>query len=241
MKRLLAIALLIAACGEPATSPTPTTTPVSDGSSGQATANPNLTPAPLPDRWTYVSWSDPDLEIGVPGDWQTRDPTETLNPSATEGIGSITPEQLDAIIRLNSVIQWGNEMARSGSTRLMSLGNVEMPPGTLEDASVSVFVESGDASIEDFTNRQLKLDQEVFGVDEIDQSTVVLPAGLAVRLAYSVEGWGGDTGVTEYSEVDYLFMLPDGRSMTVAVSGSGGLSDVSAFAAKVIATLRPTK
>ena len=124
-------------------------------------------------------------------------------------------------------------------SRLASYGRLETPLGALEGGSLDVYVESGDTSLAAFADREERLDKDL-GAQLVDQSTVVLPGGPAVRL--SLSGQLGDAS-TKYDEVDYLILLPDGRSMTVAVAGNGQAavpSAVSDFAARVIATLRPS-
>ena len=87
-------------------------------------------------------------------------------------------------------------------------------------------------------DREDQLDHKLIPGVTIDRSTVVIPAGVAIRMAYAgaIEGW------PPFYEVDYLLRLPDGRSMTVAISGGDKAANpdtVGTFAARVIWTLKP--
>lgn len=197
--------------------------------SAELTANPNLTPAPLAVGWQYKSWSDPGLQMGLPSDWLASDATQTSDPGA---FASMAPE-------LQKYMEWSNMMGSTGKTRLSANGKLETPLGSLDSGYVSVYVESGDQSLSAFADRVAQLNKG-FGATSVDRTTVVVPPGPAARLALSGQF---DDPSTKYSEVDYLFILPDGRSLTVAIGGTGSAavsSAVSDFASRVIATLSPT-
>lgn len=130
-------------------------------------------------------------------------------------------------------------MASSGKTRLVVFGGVETSLGSVEQGSVMVFVEEGDASLAAFGDRQVALDASLVPGTAVARTSVVLPAGVALRLAYAgkIGNW------PNFAEVDYLFRLPDGRSMTIAIAGSdkaASLEIVGTFADRLILTLRPT-
>ena len=208
-----AIALLVGACGGPA----------------EITPNPDLTPAPAPAGWTEVAWTDPGLSIALPGGWTTADPRATFAPDPS----------LSADQRRN--IEFGNEMASSGKTRLFAYGDVATVVGNVSSGAVFVYVETGDASLGAFADREAELDRTLIpGLAAIDRSTVVVPAGVAIRLAY--DGAIGDWPA--FSEVDYLFRLGDGRSLMIGLSGNDRAANagtIGPFASLVIATLQPAR
>lgn len=227
----IGVVFVAAACGGagPTANPSPTAGPTAKSNGTAApTANPDLTPAPKPAGWQYLSWSDPALEIALPGDWATGNPSQTTDPAS---IQSLTPNG-------SKVIAWSNGMASSGKIRLLAAGKVVTQSGSVDGGSLAVYVESGDSSLNAFADRAVQLNWNL-GVQTLDRSTVVLPAGPAVRLAYS--GLNVDAS-GDFTEVDYLFLLPDGRSLTVGFSGNDQAavpSMVSDFANTAIATLRP--
>jgi heat shock protein HtpX len=131
-------------------------------------------------------------------------------------------------------------MASSGKVRLVAYGYAGAPSATSRDTgSVTIYVESGDASLTAFADREVPLDTSL-GARSMARSSVALPAGSGVRLTY--EGLPDDPS-TAFSEVDYLIWLPDRSSMTVAIVVWGSASDTSEvadLAATVIPTLQAT-
>jgi len=225
------VAILVAACASSShVSPSPSPSPSSASASSPSLVmpSPTIAPAVLPAGWMYVTLIDPSLEIGVPGAWTKGDPSATADPTYT---ASQPPAE-------QKVIRFGDAMASSGKTRLVSSGPLDPTAGTTADYGfVVVFVETGDASLSSFADREVQLDTGL-GLGPIERSSVVLPAGASIRLAYSAQL--GDAS-TAFSEVDYLFFLVDGRSLTVAAStgtSQGARASVDALAASVIATLR---
>ena len=107
------------------------------GSSGP-TPDPNLTPAPAPAGWTYLSWTDPALTLAVPTAWTTGDVKATNAPDPSQ-----TPVQ-----QLNT--DFFNDMASGGHTRLAAVGDLATPLASVPSGAVYVFVETGDASLEAF-------------------------------------------------------------------------------------------
>ena len=189
---------------------------------------PTPTPRPIPAGWTYRTWSDPAMHLAVPPEWQDEDPRQTFDPSE----GSLSPAEVASI-------ESTNELATSGKMRLRMTGQMPTLIGGFDTAAVVVIIESGDASIDAFVQRQRQLDTAVFGAGNIDQTTVSLASGPAVRLAYAFSLGSAPTA----QEVDYLMMLPDGRSMTVAILGFAEAAVpevVSTFAELVIDTLGPS-
>jgi hypothetical protein len=189
------------------------------------TPDPDLTPAPAPHGWSFVTWADPGLALAVPAGWVTGDPKATSVPDP-----SLSPQQ-----KLN--MEFSDEMASSGKTRLIAYGDVATSLESVSSGVVLVYVESGDSSLQSFADRSGDLDRKLVPGITIDPQQVVLPAGVAIRMAYSgkIESW------PDFSEVDYLLRLPDGRSLTVAVSGAdkaASLDTVATFAARVISTLK---
>ena len=176
-----------------------------------------------PSGWAYLLWTDPRWEAALPADWTAGDPTATTAPE-----GSLEPIQ-------QANLDFANRMATSGATHFLAYGSI----GGQQGGGLYVFVESGDASLDAFVERELELDRTLVGpATVIDRTTVVLAEGVATRLTYV--GTIGDW--PPFSENDYLFRLADGRSLTIAISGGDPASDPAAlasFAGQVITTLRP--
>jgi hypothetical protein len=200
--------------------------------SPSATPGALVAPARLPTGWVYLSWADPAMEIALPSDWSTGglDPNA---PFTSEPGASLDPAQ-------RKYADFVDKMAAMGVWRLAAYGMVAAPSGAVDGGSISVLVESGDASLDAFADRSIQVDRSLVGESTpVDRAKVALLSGDAVRVRFAgkVGAW------PKFSEVDYLLRLADGRSMTIAISGSDAADDpsmVAAFANQVIATLKPT-
>ena len=174
------------------------------------------------------------MEIDLPAnssgylDWTVADPLATQAPQPSSTFG---PQE-------RRVADWYNRMVNDGAIRLVASGSVVAPLGSVAYGAVTIEVEDGDESMEAFVNRSKAVDEQIGGLTTpIDRATATMPAGTAVRLAFS--GRIGEGG--PYAAVDYLYRLPDGRSLTVALTGGGDAADPSLmdlFARAMNSTLR---
>jgi hypothetical protein len=163
----------------------------------------------------------------LPSDWSGYDPTPTTRP---EDLASLAPDQQVAR-------RWGDQKITAGVVRFAGSGKIATPLGTVGHGSLWIIVESGDASLDAFADRSMR-EARALGLAPT-RTTVVLPAGVAALLSYS-----GQFGLwPKFVERDYLYRLPDGRSLTLMIAGLDTAATdavVDDFAARVIATLRPT-
>lgn len=180
----------------------------------------------LPSGWRYVSLQDPNLQVPVPGGWTEDNPMATLVPGPEE---SLTPVQV-------GYYDYFNKIATSGVSRLVLYGDLLSFGGAPKSGGIGVWVESGDASLEAFAERVKAADRTYLGaVAEIAESRVTLPIGEGIRQAFVGEVFG------PVAEVDYLVILPDGRSLLIWVVGDaplGGLLTIGPFADRVIQLVR---
>ncbi|HLY15292.1 MAG TPA: hypothetical protein VKR24_13160 [Candidatus Limnocylindrales bacterium] len=184
--------------------------------------------ASAPAGWSEVSWSDPSLAVDLPADWTAGDPTVTGDPSM---VATLTGDQLKAQ-------QWYDQMVASGAVRFLANGPMPTSQGTLSGGSIDVTVETGDASLRAFADREAGVDAQIGALTTgITSSSMTLAIGPAIRDAYC--GQLGDS--PPYCEIDELVRLTDGRSLTIAISGSEAsvsIAAVAPFADQVLATLR---
>ncbi len=185
-------------------------------------------PAP-PSGWAFLSWSDPVFQLALPAGWGSVEPWQTKwQPAA---LASLSPEQ-----RRNAEL-W-NSRVSSGMVRLVATGDLVIASGTVPGAEVDVYVETGDTSLPAAADRDVRETRDMIPGVTIAQSTARTPAGDAVAINYS--GKVGDW--PSFSAIDYILRLADGRTLTVAFTGSDKAADpsaVAAFATKSIATLSP--
>ena len=210
---------VVAASAVPPATVAATSAPIS-------TATVATAPLPtLPSGWRHVSLQDPNLQIPVPGGWTEDNPTATLVPGPGE---SLTPVQV-------GYYDYFNDMATSGVSRLVLYGDLPSLAGAPQSGGIGVWVESGDASLEAFAERAKAVDRTYLGAVEIAESRVTLPIGEGIRQAFVGDVFG------PIVEVDYLVMLPDGRSLLIWVTGEaslGGQLTIAAFADRLIQLVR---
>jgi len=220
---------LVSPIGSPTNSASPSVQVATASPPDSPSPSVRAAPANAPPGWAYVSWADPALELALPLDWVSADPRAEITP---EPGASFDPAQ-------QNVVDWANDMAASGATRFVGYGQITAGSRAIDGGTISVFVEGGDASLDAFADRSIQLDKRLSGESiSIDREAVALPFADAVRVAFAAKigGW------PKFNEVDYLFRLKDGRSLTVAVVGNDAAADpslVETFASQLIATLRP--
>src|SRR5215210_4692445 len=125
------------------------------------TPNPDLTPAPAPQGWKYVSWSDPILSVALPDTWSELDLSSTTPIDET-----LTPDQIRNT-------HFSNEMAISGKTRLLSLGDVSTSLGDVPSGALVVYVETDDSSLAALGDRQEDVSRNLVPGVNIDRTNVV--------------------------------------------------------------------
>lgn len=188
---------------------------------GSAKAAWSWSPAPRPTDWRYFGWGNPALELALPAEF------EGTEMGIYEPDASASPDE-----RKNQ--EAANARLRSGAARIAA---VTAWTGSGGDW-VSVFIESGDASLASFAERWLA---QPWLAKTVERSDVQLPAGPAVAIKGT-----GQTRDIAFVEVDHLVRLPDGRSLAIVVerwSRAGAPPDPAAvqeFARKVAASLRVT-
>jgi hypothetical protein len=190
------------------------------------------TPAAPPAGWSYVAWSDPALEVALPVGWQAQPlPLPTNN---VDQVPSLTPE-------LRRAQEAGNQLIQSGAIRSVAHG---YPPSPLVPAEPSnvvatagflVFVQDGDASLGSFADRITQSLKTNYSATILARTDVVLPSGTAISVDWELNVSGEQVPVR-----DYLFRLPDGRSMAIEFDwqGSWGSESLNEFSTEVINTLR---
>jgi hypothetical protein len=233
---LAGCALIVGACAATGAVPSaPTETPLAIPS-----------PMPLPAEWLYQSWTDPDLEIGLPADWHTTNPGASASASAAPA--SAAPASGAPAISGGSVAsgppvsalrygEWAKQLIAAGAVRLLGTGRVISGAMWLDGGSIRVTVTSGDPTLGAFASRQESELGDLLQVD-IERTVLAVPLGVAVRLSY--RGWLDVE--TTFAGRDYLMRLPDGRSLDIAIDMPDAVSDAAAdgFAATVLSTLRPS-
>jgi hypothetical protein len=131
-------------------------------------------------------------------------------------------------------LEWTIQRIDDGIIRVLAGGPSATPSAT---ATVIVSVEeSGDADVDAAAARRIaELDDRLVGTTFEEQTAVDLPIGHAVRIVRS----GGRPGSTPSRSIEYIVVLPDGR--TLLFSGGAPESD-EAFTdlfARIARTLNP--
>lgn len=187
---------------------------------GRANAAWSWSPAPRPSDWHYFGWGDPALELAMPAGFEgTEMWAYPVDPSASPDDRAAQEQQ--------------NARLRSGAGRMAAMTRAAGISGNW----VSVFVETGDASLSAFADRWMS--QPSRGT--VERTDVRLPSGPAVAVVNS-----GKTGAFTFVEVDYLIRLPDGRSLAIIVDRWAGGAEaidkaaVQDFARRVAESLRVT-
>ena len=221
----LALAAVVAASVAGCSPTGPTTGP---------TAGPALTPAPAPGGWQYEGWTKPSLEVAVPAGWVATtfegEAVPTPAPAAGPEARAIETAVLDA---------W-----RQGGYRVNIGGDIVTPLGEAGPGYIEAFVQSGSWSSLDGFADQWEPVARAFDGKRIGAAT--LPAGQAV--VFEIDDTVDDNPDRMLRARWYLFLLPDGRGMNVAVGtypdstagrAPATMEALRSFADQVIATLRP--
>jgi hypothetical protein len=167
--------------------------------------------------------------VALPADWQAQPlPLPTIN---LDQVPTLTPEQRRAD-------EASNQFIESVAVRFDASGEVpsSLLPAGIGSAGVLVFVQGGDASLGGFADRMTQWFETNFGATILSRTDVNLSSGTAIRVdsAWEVNGQGEPDLVR-----DYLFRLPDGRSMAIEFDwGTLGSAALDQFSTEVINTLR---
>ena len=185
---------------------------------------PASSPAPAPEGWQYLSWSDPAFAVALPADWVP----DTLGTIDDDVVAAASPEQQKAY-------RASNELVRSGAIRLWAQGAVHTADGSGPDATILVIVQGGGDSLAAFGARMSHWWQDNFGGSNVTLTDAVLPYGPAIRADWESERYQGIYR-------DYLVHLADGRNMEIEIgAGMDPATDgrVRGFADTVVLTLKP--
>ena len=99
----------------------------------------------------------------------------------------------------NHVRRLGKSDGRDGRDALHRFRKGGCFGGPVDGGSITVFVETGDASLDAFADRSVQLDERLLTeLTSLDRATVSLASGLAVRVEYDgkIGAW------PKFSEVD---------------------------------------
>jgi hypothetical protein len=192
-------------------------------------------PAPAPSGWAYRAWTDPDLEVAVPARWEIATDLSTEEPSVPPDAG---PKQMAILTGLGPIMT-------AGGYRANISGRIPTPLGEGGPGYVEVYTEKGDwSSLDGYRDHWATI---AAPLNHLDKGKVRFPAGEAAVI--EVDDKFESEGNFLSRAVWYMFLLPDGRGMTITVgtyddpeSGAAGspLADVRTFGDQVVATLRPS-
>lgn len=200
------------------------------------TPDPRLTPAPAPAGWTFKGWTEPGLELAVPAGWEIAtdfQPSDapTPDPSAGPKLASVSKEIIG--------------IQKQGGYRANIGGQIETPLGNAGPGYVEVLVTSDEGmTLSSLADHWATVAAPLRHERKPD---VVLPAGPAAVFEVDDMYEGEDAFMIRARW--YLFVLPDGRGMNVAVgtyadpaggNDAASMETLRTFADRVIATLRPT-
>lgn len=189
-------ALLLAACGSPATPAPPSTTPAPP----TPTATPS--PPPLPSGWVRLTLDDPPLAMGFPTGWTA------LSIAATEQQlrGMMKNLTGDAAV----VAQWELDRLTSGRIRFSAAGPARMAGVAI---SLTIDVDSNDVSVAAAADRVVRDMSQHHAGDLVGRTDESLPLGPAVRLLFNQNVGGGSVPAQSLA---YVVRLADGRTLTMS-------------------------
>ena len=224
---------LAAASQDTTAASTPTTSNHRPEASGDPTTSPRASAvavassSPSPSS-SAGSIDDPDLAFTLPEGWRELPIATYRLLVATAAEGASAPIRAASLIHLAAI--------DAGRVRFAALG----PPGLPQQAaSMTIQVESGDASLAAATSRITRLIQAIGPPDTEEKRPVRLPVGDAFRIV-TTQGSGSSAPVDAVPSraVQYVVWLTDGRTVWVDAVAPVGYAAFIAHLDASMATLR---
>jgi hypothetical protein len=213
----LALALVVAACGQDAPTPTPAATP---SPTPVATPSPTLAATPsaeadAPDGWRRISVAERGFSLAVPEEWEELSPAIIGDSGIMEQLFAANPDAATALEQARAALSSGQialfafdtDPAGLDSGFATNLNAIDVGPveGTAEQAAEEVA---------DAVRQQIPI------TGEVESDTVSLPAGDAALISYDWEIDDGEGSTARVSVTQYAILGASGNGYILSMSAA---------------------
>ena len=184
---------------------------------------PATTPAAtIPAGWVTVRIDDPKLTMSFPPGWTTV-PLATVRNQMAASLPKMTGDS--ALIE-----QWALDQIDGGKTRYIAQGPAALAGVTI---SMTVTVESNDASLAAAADRITQETTQHHGGDLVDRTDRTLTIGSAILLRWTQNPTGG---AVPAQTRDYIVRLGDGRTLTLSSTSVAQDTGFEAYIERIVGT-----